>query len=106
MMPADELERRVRAAESQVVRLDERMDYGTRDRDLIRREMAEGFASIRAQVAEVDKHCEDRFKNAADAFKADHASKRGVTVAWIGGACLLIASIINSVAALTGGGGP
>lgn len=89
--------------------------HAAEDRELIRGDLHATERRILDKVAEVDRHCEQRFKDAAQSFNVslskieqglstEKAGRRSVTVAWIGGAFLLIASIINSIAALSGGG--
>ncbi len=105
-MSAEEQARRLNDLASDVAGLKAGEKHGIRDRELIREDLAAVERRILKEIADVDNNCAKRFKDAAEAFAKDQTSKRTVTVAWIGGAFLLAVSIVNSVAALTGGGHP
>lgn len=100
MTPDDDLERRVRANEQQVVRLDERMDYATADRDLVRREIRDSETRVLKAIVKVDEDCKDFRREVRRTWDERDETKRGVAIAWIGGACLLIAAIVNTIATL------
>lgn len=74
-----------------------------RDRDMIRREIRESELRILRRVEEVDEGCREFRIEARETWSKRGEAKRSVTVAWIGGGCLLLASIVQTAALLTGG---
>ena len=111
----DERARIVTGLVSAVAALQAGEQHAARDMDSLRREIRDSETRVLAEVNKVDQHCDQRFREAATNFNAkfealktdlkeDRTGRRGLTVAWIGGGVLLIASIVNSIAAVTGAG--
>jgi hypothetical protein len=66
----------------------------------IRREAEETKASILRAVEAVDRECKQFHEEAKDTWGKRDEGRRAVTIAWIGGAFLLIAAILNTIATL------
>lgn len=104
MTPDPEMERDIKGLLSAVAALQAGERHSAEDRELIRSSLRETETRIIAKVVEVDEHCAKRFRDAAETFTKDQTSKRGVTVAWIGGVFLLLTSTINTIAGVVGSG--
>lgn len=77
--------------------------HSVEDRDTIRREIRDAEERILKAVDDVDKSCRDFRKEVRDTWTKREQRSAGITVAWIGGVCLLLASIVQTIAVLTGG---
>lgn len=85
--------------------------HSIEDREVMRREVRESEARIRREAEEtkasilraveaVDRECKDFHQEAKATWRKSEEGKRAVTIAWIGGAFLLIAAILNTVSTL------
>lgn len=74
--------------------------HSIEDREAIRREIRESETRILRAIGEVDEDCKDFRREVKETWGARDERSRGVTVAWIGGAFLLLAAILNTIATL------
>lgn len=77
--------------------------HSVEDREMIRREIRDSEQRILKAVDDVDQACSDFRKEVRGTWQARDKRSASITVAWIGGAAILLAAIVNTIAVLTGG---
>jgi hypothetical protein len=88
--------------------------HSIEDREMLRREIHDSEQRILERVNEtrggilervnaVDDECKRFRREAKQAWESREKRSASITVAWIGGAAILLAAIVNTIAVLTGG---
>ena len=77
--------------------------HSVEDREVLRRDIQDSERRILERVNAVDQECREFRVEAKQAWSKREQRSVSITVAWIGGAAILLAAIVNTIAVLTGG---